>query len=189
MYHFNLKTSLHDFYHNLIGLWLQETTIYHTKHPQKTHSIWNLVCILLVILEKPKAALLLSYFSYRNPLNVCIFMCLLPEGPPKITCSPAPGLLFPATGPSCQSPPSLSLGCALSLFFTQLQRPHRGVPLPFTHQTCSNHPRDRGVQSGTTSAPSLRTSCTSQACSLSSPLFFFSFFYCSFHPHLSYNYL
>lgn len=98
-------------------------------------------------------------------------MCLLPEGPSPITSSPTPGLLFPATGTSCQSPPSLSLGCVLS-FFTQLQRPHREVSLPLASQICSNNPGDRGVQSGTTSAPSLRTSCTSQACSLSSLLFF-----------------
>lgn len=105
-------------------------------------------------------------------------MCLLPEGPPPITSSPAPGLLFPSTGASCQSPPSLSLGRALSFYFAQLQRPLTEVPLPLTSQTCSNDPRERGVQSGTTSAPSLRTSCTSQACSLSSPLFFYS----TLHP-------
>lgn len=103
-------------------------------------------------------------------------MSLLPEGPPPITSSPAPGLLFPSTGTSCQSPASLSLGCALPFFFTQLQKTHREVPLPLPSQTWPDRPRGRGVQSGTTSAPSLRTSCTSQACSLSSPLFFHSTF-------------
>lgn len=133
-----------------------------------------------------KAALLLSLNSYLNLLNVCIFMCLLPEGPPPISCSPAPGLLFPAPGASCQPAPSLSLGRALSFFFTQLQRSHREVPLPLAHQTCPVDPRDRGVLSGTTSAPSLRTSCTSQACSLSSPLFFF-FLHSSSHPAITYS--